>query len=505
MYVYDQRYVTMLKKTESLSLDLGPYSQLYDILIPKDNFWRRLKENVDFSFVREEIKDKYSDCMGRTAVEPELLFKYLLLKAAHRLSDRDLVRRVRFDMEMKYFLGYQPEDTEFIDPSLLTRFRRTRLKDSDILNLLIGKTVEIGKAKGIIHDHEKIIVDSTHTNALYQHISPREELIRRAKELRKSVYAIDPEMHRRMPKKRESTGLLEDEVEYCKELLELIASEERFKNCREIQERLDYLREGVDDAKDHLEFSRDQDARVGHKTADTSFFGYKTHIAMTPDRIIVAAKVTTGEKSDGKQTEDLISETERNGIAVDALIGDGAYSDKENIELAKDKGFKLASKLSENVLHGNRKKAFDFNKDAGMYVCPAGQMAYRKVKSGQKKAKNGSNTQVISYSFNVEICKSCPLRKGCYKEGAKSKTYSVKVKTDAHTAQMDYMKTDEFKELYAERYKIEAKNAELKTTLNYSQANACGLAGMTIQAAVSLFLVNLKRIDTLDKSSKDEQ
>jgi hypothetical protein len=226
---------------------------------------------------------------------------------------------------------------------------------------------------------------------------------------------------------------------------------------------------------------------------------------MTPDRIIVAAKVTTGEKHDGKQTEDLISETERNGIVVDALIGDGAYSEKNNIELAKDKGFKLASKLSETVLHGNRKKSFDFNKDAGMYVCPAGQMAYKKVKSGQKKAKNGSNTQVILYFFNVEICKSCPMRQGCYKEGAKSKTYSVKIKTDTHTAQMDYMKTDEFKELYAERYKIEAKNAELKQKLNYDQASACGLAGMTIQAAVSLFLVNMKRIETLDKSNKNEQ
>jgi hypothetical protein len=40
---------------------------------------------------------------------------------------------------------------------------------------------------------------------------------------------------------------------------------------------------------------------VGHKTADSSFFGYKTHIAMTEERIITAAVITTGEKSDGKQ------------------------------------------------------------------------------------------------------------------------------------------------------------------------------------------------------------
>lgn len=39
-----------------------------------------------------------------------------------------------------------------------------------------------------------------------------------------------------------------------------------------------------------LEYSKNQDAKVGHKTADTSFFGYKTHIAMTPERIITAGQ-----------------------------------------------------------------------------------------------------------------------------------------------------------------------------------------------------------------------
>ena len=52
-------------------------------------------------------------------------------------------------------------------------------------------------------------------------------------------------------------------------------------------------------------YSNDPDARVGHKTADSSFFGYKTHIAMTEERIITAAIITTGEKNDGKQLEDI--------------------------------------------------------------------------------------------------------------------------------------------------------------------------------------------------------
>ena len=50
---------------------------------------------------------------------------------------------------------------------------------------------------------------------------------------------------------------------------------------------------------DQLNYSNDPDARVGHKSVDSAFFGFKTHIAMIDERIITAAVVTTGEKSDG--------------------------------------------------------------------------------------------------------------------------------------------------------------------------------------------------------------
>ena len=49
------------------------------------------------------------------------------------------------------------------------------------------------------------------------------------------------------------------------------------------------------------------------------------------------------------------------------------------------------------------------------------------------------------------------MREGCYKEGSKSKTYSVTIKSDTHAEQ------EAFKQLAANRYKIEAKNSELKT------------------------------------------
>ena len=489
----------MLKQNNQLELSFSKYSELYEIVIDKDNFWRQLNDMVDFSFVYEELKDKYSSTMGRTSEDVVRMFKYLLLKSYFKLSDRGLVERTKTDLLFKYFLGYDPEETKLINPSSLTVFRRERLKDEEenLMDKLINKTVEIALEKGLIEAKNKIIVDSTHTNAMFHHISPREELIRQAKELRKSVYKVDESMHDKMPKKREASGLLEDQIEYTKELLKIVKEDRRFTSLPGIKEQIDYLEETMNDTEIELEYSKDQDAKVGHKTADTSFFGYKTHIAMTPERIITASTITTGEKPDGKELINLIEKSEKNGIEVEAVIGDGAYSEKNNLEYCEKNDIKNVSKLSKSVTHGNgkNKENFEYNKDAGMYVCKAGHMAISKRKSGSKK--NG--TQVECYYFDVEKCKHCPFKDGCYKEGAKAKTFSVKIKEDTHIKQMDYMKTDEFKKIYKERYKIEAKNAELKNNYNYGNANSCGKLGITIQGATTLFLVNMKRIIKLNK------
>lgn len=492
----------MLKPQKQLTISFSSHRELYDILIPEDNFWRQLNDMIDFSFVYDLLKDKYSSTNGRTAEDIVRMFKYLLLKTYFKVSDRGLVERTKTDLLFKYFLDYDPEETQLIDPSLLTVFRRERLKDNDenLMDKLIEKTVKLAIEKGLIEVKNKLIVDSTHTNAMYSHISPREELIRQAKELRKSVYKIDKDMHDKMPKKREASGLLEDEMQYCEELLTLLKEDGRFEKLQHTREQMDYLRETLDDTATELEYSKDQDAKVGHKTADTSFFGYKSHLAMTPERIITAAKITSGEKHDGKQLQTLIEKSQKNGIEVDAIIGDGAYSEGDNLNYCSENGIKNVSKLSSSVTHGNGKNKddFEFNKDAGMYVCKAGHMAIRKAKQGSKD----KGTEVECYYFDVEKCKHCPLRDGCYKDGAKSKTFSVKIKSDTHIAQMDYMETEEFKENYSQRYKIEAKNSELKNNYGYDEATACGMIGMTIQGATTLFLVNMKRIIKLNIEKK---
>lgn len=477
------------------TLVVSPYIELYNLVVPKDNMLRQINELIDFSFVYEELKQNYCLDNGRNAIDPIRMFKYLLLKAIFELSDADIVERSKYDMSFKYFLGMAPEES-VMDSSSLTKFRKLRLKDLSLLDMLINKTVEIAIEKDIIQS-KAIIVDATHTKARYNQKSPREILQDRSRKLRKAVYKVDESLKAKFPTKN-TKDELKDEIAYCQELIEVVEAEGGVCALPKIKEPLNLLKETVADDLEQIRISEDQDARVGHKSVDSAFFGYKTHIAMTEERIITAAIVTTGEKNDGKQLQELIEKSKVAGMEVKTVIGDMAYSEKDNISYAKKNDLELVAKLNPQITQGGRKKEeeFQFNKDAGMYVCKAGHMAIRRARTGKKEiGKNQKDT----YYFDVEICKRCPFKEGCYTEGAKSKTYSVSMKSGEHTNQMTFQETEYFKEKAKERYKIEAKNSELKHRHGYDVASSSGLIGMELQGALAIFTVNLKRILKLIK------
>ncbi|OBY79496.1 transposase [Paenibacillus sp. KS1] len=472
------------------TLVLSPYVALYDIVVPKDNMLRQINELVDFTFIYEELEEKYCLDNGRNAIDPIRMFKYLLLKAIFELSDVDIVERSKYDMSFKYFLGMAPEDS-VIDPSSLTKFRKLRLKDMNLLDMLIDQTVALAIERNILKS-TSIIVDATHTKARYNQKSPQEILQDRARKLRKVVYSMDESVKTKMPAKN-MNNVLEDEIAYCQKLVAFIEKESGIAQVPKVLEPLNLLRETIEDDVEQLQLATDPDARVGHKSADSAFFGYKTHLAMTEERLITAAVITTGEKNDGKQLQTLIEKSQAAGMQVKTVIGDTAYSEKDNLIYTKQNEIELVAKLNPLITQGARKKEneFLFNKDAGMYVCPAGHIAIRKARQGKKGV---SKNQLKTYFFDVEICKRCPLKEGCYKEGAKSKTYSVTIKSDEHVEQIAFQETEYFKAKSKERYKIEAKNSELKHRHGYDVATSSGLLGMQLQGAMAIFAVNLKRI-----------
>ena len=156
----------MLIRNNQMKISFSEYKELYNILIPQDNKWRRMNDEIDFSFVYDYLQDSYSANMGRTAKDVVFMFKLLFLKTESGLSDEGLIKMVNVNMEYKYFLGLDPEEKDIIDSSLLNKFRRSRIakyekdennnnvkvmdKSQELMDILISKTVDLAITKGII-------------------------------------------------------------------------------------------------------------------------------------------------------------------------------------------------------------------------------------------------------------------------------------------------------------------------------------------------------------------
>lgn len=477
-------------------IKLSPYRSLYDIIVPSGNLFRRMADEIDFSFIFDELKAKYNPNTGRKAISPIQLLKYLIIKAYTDLSDRDLVEAVRVNMAFKYFLGLNPED-EPVDSSTLTVFRRQRLKDTDLLDVMIKKTVEIALEKQIIKKKTDIIVDSTHTRSPYQPYQPLDLLKIRSKKLRSAIYSENEDLVGEIERDKEIKDL-SDELAYAKKLILTVKKEHpALSGNSKVSVELNKLEESVGDIEDHYTANPvDKDARIGHKTAETDFFGYKSHLAVTKERIIVGAVITSGEKSDTAQAQEVVGKVEASGIEVETLIGDGAYSSKEILKYADGK-FKVVAPLNPIVFNGCRKTEdkLEINKDASAPVCKAGHIA---TKKRIVTYKDKSQSQI--FTFDKNKCACCKLRGTCNPK-LKGKTYSIPVHTEEQIRQMAYQQTAEYKEKMKHRYKIEAKNAELKQ-YGYGEADSYGLESMTIQAATTIFFVNIKRIFKLIDSAK---
>ena len=415
----------MLKDTNQITMDLSPYQGLYEAIIPRDHILRKLKDNIDFSFVNPMLRKQYCKHFGRPAKEPEMMFKLLFLKKLYDLSDERLISSAQTDMAYKYFLGLSPED-KMIDPSLLTKFRKTRITE-DILEDMLKETIQQAIQKGLVKSGT-IIVYATHTEAAVRAKSVTQVLRDLTRTLRNEIYKHEYNLSERFPDKPSMEADLSEEIAYTYELLEKIQGGVEASDNAELKALYNRIKELLDsDRIRQIRSKDDEDARFGHKTPTSTFFGYKTHIAMSDDRIITGIDVTDGSRPDGEQLPNLLEKSKRNGVAVKEIIGDMAYVSDGNLSFCEEHNAELYARTNSAVAAAANAQL----KDAHMMHCPAGHLAMRVEK---RNAANGNT--YYNYCFSVKKCKACPMRDNCRVGKSKGRTYSVTCANDAHKARL---------------------------------------------------------------------
>lgn len=483
------------------TLILSPYIELYDILIPQNHLLRKLHDEIDYSFILKELEDKYSPDMGRPA-EPLKLFKCLILKTMSDLSDEDLMEEIKMNMSYKFFLDMAPEDLP-PDSSTLCKFRRQRLKDKNLMDLLLTRTIDIAEAKGLLKRsdldgkfHVNVIIDGTHTVSAANLYRPIPALKEYSKRLRAQLYRCDETLKGKVERDCDisSTDLI-GEVAYGKRLIAYVTDKlpHLFK-IQSVKRVFNRFKELIDDIENHYNASvNDPDARVGHKSADTEFFGYKTQLAMDEEsRLILGAEVTSGEVGDAEPGLKVLEDIAANdNYAVEEVLGDTAYSGQPILEFAQKNDIEVIAPPHPNLGTGiDGRDGFTFNKDADMFICPNGHLAIKKRNVIYKK---DNNRKAVIYTFDPHKCAVCPLKENCLK-GQKKKTFSVSKLTNEQRNLLQRCQTEEFKRRRRQRYRIEAKNAHLKQGLGFSTTKGKGIEMMELQAAVTFFVSNLKII-----------
>src|SRR5271163_1200055 len=73
--------------------------------VPENHLLRLVDRHIDFGFVRERLKDSYSET-GRPSIDPELLLRILLIGYLYGVSsERKLVEELRMHLAWRWFTG----------------------------------------------------------------------------------------------------------------------------------------------------------------------------------------------------------------------------------------------------------------------------------------------------------------------------------------------------------------------------------------------------------------
>jgi transposase len=132
-----------------------------DELVPKDNFYRRLEERLDLSFVRELVRDCYA-CSGRPSVDPVVFFRLQLVKFFENIRPERRLMEVAADrLSIRWFLGYD------LDEPLPERSSLTRIRERyglEICRRFFQRIVEECFEAGLVWG-EELYFDSTKVEA----------------------------------------------------------------------------------------------------------------------------------------------------------------------------------------------------------------------------------------------------------------------------------------------------------------------------------------------------
>lgn len=371
--------------------ELFSYRVNLDERVRQDHPLRKILAMCDFSFVREQVKDKYGT-KGNVGIDPEIIVKLMFLLFWDNVkSERELMRCLPERLDYLWFLGYGLDDA-IPNHSVLSKARRRWGSEvfESIFVRSVSQCVEHGLVGGKRLHMDGCLIDADASKG--------------------SVVKSEPEMieHLRAAYATQEGKLESPALEpIASSISEGPAAKPPGKGAGDRPKSKG--KKGKRPANDSLISSTDPDtACVRKKTGGESRPRYKVHRGVDDEHaVIVATRTTAGDVGENQMFRPLLLQAQSNvGSLPDSAVGDSQFGTAENFRDATAMGVKthmhpVAGRPSE--VFGSERFAYD--KASDTYTCPMGKSLYPR---SPDKIRKG-----IEYVVRKGACQGCPLKGRC--------------------------------------------------------------------------------------------
>ncbi|MBA2442865.1 MAG: IS1182 family transposase [Rubrobacter sp.] len=385
--------------------DFSPLPDLsLEELVPKDNFYRRLEERLDLSFVRELVENLYAPS-GRASVDPVVFFKLELILFFEDLrSERQLMEVVADRLSLRWYLGYD------LHEPLPDHFSLTRIRERyglEVFRSFFERIVEMCVEAGLVWG-EELFVDSTtvRANAAKAALIPKLAVLDHLDEL----FEEEPD---------DDTGPASGSLGMADAALPG-ADGESLKQANAA--RQDFIssagRHGTKSRapnpkkiSDHTVNRTDPDACLAGHVKGTARMGYKVHYVVDGGkaRVILTALVAKADVKDNQPMLDLLWHTIfRWKLRPHHVTGDSVYGAIPNVKAVEQAGIRAYMPVIDYTWGKRtlfRKDDFTYDAERDVYWCPAGEIL--------RNTGGRSKLELTRYVADPEVCNSCLLKSGC--------------------------------------------------------------------------------------------
>jgi transposase len=368
--------------------------------VPEDNFYHRLKKEIDLRWLYKETA-KYYGTEGQVSIDPIVFFRLMLIGYLENIcSDRQIIRTVSLRLDMLYFIEYNIDEAL---PWHSTLSRTRQLYGEEVFKKLFKEILQQCIDKGMVSGKRQC-VDSVlvKANASMDSVTAK-EILKDAEQYVDELKEDDIVSQQKKTEEEKQTDLKVCEGEENKNETEDKAKQSKKKLSNET----------------HYS-PTDPDARISTKTNKPVQLNYLGQVSVDAAHHVITN--IEGHHADKRDSECLIAVLmhtvdnleEAGDLKVEEVICDGNYSSGETLGYLEQE--KITGYIPNPGQYKSEREGFIYNSEGDYYICPQGAiLTYKNTyadRDGYLKKE---------YRSNRQDCQQCPLREQCLGNSSREK------------------------------------------------------------------------------------